>query len=93
MKELTHNEPEVIELLNTETDTDNSLILYNDEHHTFDYVIDCLVEVCKHSNLQAEQCAWITHNKGKCDVKNGSYTQLKPMKDSLIDKELIVDIE
>ncbi len=69
------------------------LVLYNDDHHTFDYVIDTLVEVCKHNSRQAEQCAWIVHNNGKCDIKKGSYGYLKPMKEKLIEKELIVSID
>ena len=35
-------------------------ILHNDYNH-FDYVIDSLVEVCKHDRLQAEQCTLIAH--------------------------------
>jgi len=69
------------------------LILHNDEVHTFEYVIETLVKVCNHSSEQAEQCAWLTHHKGKCDVKKGSYTELKPYKDALIDRELQVTID
>lgn len=70
-----------------------SLILYNDECNTFEHVIESLVEVCKHNKEQAEQCAFIAHFKGKCDVKSGSYNQLKPLKQGLIDKGLTVSID
>ncbi len=70
-----------------------NLILFNDDVHSFDYVIDSLVEICKHDSHQAEQCAMITHHKGKCDVKSGTYNFLKPMKDLLIDRKLTVEIE
>jgi ATP-dependent Clp protease adaptor protein ClpS len=69
------------------------LILHNDDIHTFDYVIDALVDVCKHDEIQAEQCAIITHHKGKCDVKKGAFEVLKPMKDKLSSKGLSVTIE
>ena len=46
--------------------TDNKhLILHNDDVHTFDYVIQALMEVCDHDYIQASQCAIITHYKGK----------------------------
>lgn len=69
------------------------LILYNDDVHTFDYVIKTLVEVCKHTSHQAEQCATIVHHKGKCDIKHGDYEELKPIKDQLTERELIVSID
>jgi ATP-dependent Clp protease adaptor protein ClpS len=72
---------------------DMFLVLYNDEVNSFDFVIESLVDVCKHLPEQAEQCALITHLKGKCDVKKGSYNYLKLMKDSLISKGLSAVIE
>ncbi|WP_462281332.1 ATP-dependent Clp protease adaptor ClpS [Salinivirga cyanobacteriivorans] len=69
------------------------LLLYNDDVNTFDFVIKSLVEVCSHNNEQAEQCAYITHYKGKCDIKTGSMELLKPMKNILIDRGLSVTIE
>ena len=42
-----------------------NLVLYNDEHNTFDHVIDMLVSVCGHEPTQAEQCALLVHFKGK----------------------------
>lgn len=69
------------------------LILYNDDVNTFDWVIECLVGICKHTPIQAEQCAWIVHHKGKCDVKHGSYEELEPMCTALLDKGLSAEIE
>jgi len=69
------------------------LILHNDDKNTFDFVIENLIEVCNHDELQAEQCAFITHFKGKCDVKKGDVNTLKPMKDKLISKGLSVTID
>jgi ATP-dependent Clp protease adaptor protein ClpS len=72
---------------------ENWLILHNDDIHTFDYVIDCLVDICEHNTVQAEQCTFIIHYKGKCDVKKGSYEFLKPMKDGLIERGLNATID
>ena len=40
-----------------------SLVLINDNHNTFDYVIELLVKICNHDVLQAEQCAFLVHYK------------------------------
>ncbi len=70
-----------------------ALILYNDDYHYFDFVINALVKVCDHTEIQAEQCATIVHYKGKCDVKQGQYKQLKPMHEALIEHGLNAAIE
>lgn len=72
---------------------ENWLILHNDDIHTFDYVIESLVDICEHNTVQAEQCTFIIHYKGKCDVKKGSYEFLKPMKDGLIERGLNATID
>lgn len=69
------------------------LIVYNDDINTFDWVIECLVDVCKHSASQAEQLSYIVHFNGKAIVKSGNQKELKPMKDALIDKGLSAVVE
>jgi len=69
------------------------LILHNDDIHTFDYVIESLIEVCGLDPFQAEQCTFIVHYKGKCDIKKGTYTELLPFKNGLIERGLTVTIE
>lgn len=72
---------------------ENFLTLHNDDVHTFDYVIDALIDICEHGYEQATQCTFLVHYKGKCDVKKGSFAELKPMKDALIDRELNATID
>ena len=55
------------------------LIIYNDDVNTFEFVIESLIEICKHNSIQAEQCTWIIHHNGKCAVKRGGVEKLKPM--------------
>jgi ATP-dependent Clp protease adaptor protein ClpS len=69
------------------------LILYNDDVNTFDFVIETLIDVCKHEHEQAEQCALITHFKGKCNVRTGDYYEMKPMYDEMSQRGLTVSIE
>lgn len=85
-------EQEVIEVILKEEAT-KALVLYNDDFNTFDWVIECLVKVCEHDLLQAEQCAHLVHFKGKCVVKNGTFKKLKPLCESLLEKGLTVKIE
>lgn len=74
-------------------DSGCKLILYNDDVHTFDYVIKALVDICRHTHDQAEQCAILVHWKGKCVVKHGSYDTLLPMHTALLNKQLTTEIE
>lgn len=69
------------------------LIVYNDDFNTFDWVIQSLMEVCNHSMIQSEQLSLIVHYKGKATVKTGSFDDLEPMKDALIDRGLSAVIE
>ena len=73
-------------------DGDWHVVLYNDNHNTFDHVIDCLIQTCGHDALQAEQGAMIVHFKGKCTVKSGSYDGLAPIHKSLTEKDLTVEL-
>jgi ATP-dependent Clp protease adaptor protein ClpS len=70
-----------------------TLILHNDDVHTFDFVIEALMKICRHEYIQASQCASITHFNGKCDIKRGFFSDLKILKDALTDIELTVTIE
>jgi ATP-dependent Clp protease adaptor protein ClpS len=69
------------------------LILHNDDFNTFDFVIQSLVEVCKHEPVQAEQCAMIVHYKGKCTIKTAPFDELEPMNSELNRRNLTTTIE
>jgi ATP-dependent Clp protease adaptor protein ClpS len=73
--------------------TERNLILHNDDVHSFDYVIETLVEICEMDLVQAEQCTYLVHYKGKCDVKKGAYGYLNPYRQGLIDKGLNATID
>lgn len=69
-----------------------SLILHNDDVHSFDYVIEALIDICDHDYEQAVQCTLITHHKGSCDIRKGKFETLKQMKDALNGRELSATI-
>ena len=72
---------------------ENKIIIHNDNVNTFEWVIDTLMEVCRHGFEQAEQCAYIIHNRGKYAVKHGTYKTLKPMKEAIVERGIDATIE
>lgn len=73
--------------------TSYSLIVWNDEVNTFEWVIETLMEVCGHTLVQAEQCALFIHHKGKYAVKTGDYDTLKPMCNSITERGIGATVE
>lgn len=88
----TNPNPEEVTCLDTFKEEGNELILFNDNIHTFDYVIECLVAICNLSYEQASNCANIVDRKGLCAVKHGSYDELLKMYNALVEKKLKVEI-
>ena len=70
-----------------------SLIVWNDNVNTFEWVIVTLVEVCGHTQEQAEQCSYFIHFQGKYAVKEGSYDDLKPMCEKITDRGIGATVE
>jgi ATP-dependent Clp protease adaptor protein ClpS len=74
---LSPSETTVDELLNS-----YKLLLHNDEHNSFEWIILCLITVLNISSVNAEQLALIAHNKGKVTIKHGSHDDLLLFKDA-----------
>jgi len=70
-----------------------NLIVWNDEVNTFDWVIESLIDICHHTNEQAEQCALLIHFKGKYAVKKGSFSNLKRMCEALTDRGISATVD
>jgi ATP-dependent Clp protease adaptor protein ClpS len=70
-------------------ENERSLLLVNDDVNSFEHVISSLVEVCGHDEIQAEQCAVLTHIKGGCVIKIADSDTLERM--SLKLKELSLE--
>ena len=83
----------LLEEVLTDTGTKSTIVVYNDDHNTFDWVIECFVDVLGHTSEQAEQLSLIIHFKGKATVMTDSFNVLKPLKDALIDRGLSAVIE
>lgn len=70
-----------------------SLVVWNDEVNTFEWVIETLMKICGHTTEQAEQCAMLIHTQGKYAVKKGDYDTLKPMCDSITERGIGATVE
>ena len=92
-KEIPITKPDFEALTDEKSEEGRFLVLHNDDFHTFDFVIDCLIEVCDLDPIQAEQCTFLVHYKGKCDIKKGSFDFLKPFKEGLTVKGLNTTID
>lgn len=77
----------------TEQGEVKKLILHNDDYNTFDWVIESLVEICKHNTEQAEQCAYIVHYRGKCQVKHGDEEMMNKLHAALVQRGLTATVE
>ena len=73
--------------------TSNRLVLWNDEINTFDHVIHCLMKHLQYTPGQSEQIAWKVHNEGKCDILEGSYTEMEVYRKILKAEGLTVSVE
>jgi len=93
MRQKSHVNPLIWEGRESKASEAHYLVLYNDDFNSFEFVIKSLMEVCDHSEVQAEQCATITHFKGKCEIKKGINTELQPMQAALVRRNLKAVIE
>ncbi|MCS7078177.1 MAG: ATP-dependent Clp protease adaptor ClpS [Bacteroidia bacterium] len=67
----------------TNNDKQARLIVYNDDINTFDYVEQCLMNICHHTPEQAQQCSHLIHWRGSCCVKQGEYSIMQDMAEKL----------
>lgn len=83
------NETEVLE----KVEKSHRLIVWNDDVNSFDWVIITLMEICDHTQEQAEQCAMLIHSRGKYAVKNGDFETLRPLAEAIIDRGINATVE
>lgn len=79
--------------ISTSAEDESRLILWNDDHNSFEWVIFCLVTLLEFTMEKAESAAWTVHLQGKEVVKTGSKNSLEPYKKLLEERGLTVSIE
>lgn len=70
----------------------HKVTLYNDDEHSFDFVVASLIKFCNHDLKQAEQCALITDKTGNCDIFSGNFDEVFDTKVNLDNLGLKVDL-
>ncbi len=68
-------------------------ILFNDEVHTFDEVINQLIKALRCDRAKAEALTWEVHNTGKSCVYTGELTRCLEITRILEEIELMTQIE
>ena len=68
------------------------IIVFNDDHNSFEWVIECFMAVLRHAHDQAEQLSIIIHYKGKATVKTGEREKLVPLCAALQERGLSAEM-
>ena len=71
----------------------HKLTIYNDDVNSYEYIMACLIRFCKHEQIQAEQCAMIAHNTGRCTVKTGNFNDIFEMHKDLKNMDILTEIQ
>jgi ATP-dependent Clp protease adaptor protein ClpS len=71
----------------------HKLTLHNDDVNSYSYVMACLIKFCNHHPLQAEQCALIANNNGKCDIKSGDFMEMFELQTTFNDVNIKTEVE
>lgn len=79
--------------IDTGVGTPADLIVYNDDHNTFDWVMKSFEDILGHTSEQSEQLALLIHFKGKATVKSAAMSELRPKREALVDRGLSATIE
>src|SRR5688500_11218030 len=77
----------------TDLEKTYQIIVWNDDVNAFEWVIETLIEICGHTEEQAEQCALLIHTQGKYAVQQGEYDKLKPKVEAITDRGISATLE
>jgi ATP-dependent Clp protease adaptor protein ClpS len=72
---------------------DSKLILFNDDHNSFDKVIMALIVYCQISSAKAAEIAMKVHNEGKAIAKYGPRKDLEVIAGIFGELDLTCEIE
>lgn len=73
-------------------DTPWSVILYNDDVHTFEEVIAQLVKAIECTMEEAEYLAWTAHSEGKATVFEGTFEECFRVQGVLREIQLVTEV-
>jgi len=87
---MTKHEYDITEKIYVDIDRDwqADLIVFNDDVNTFDWVIECFVEVCRLTIEESIIKTLYIHYNGKGVVRSGQYNVIVKMKNELVARGL-----
>lgn len=69
------------------------LVLHNDDHNTFEWVIQTLMELVDYNFDEAARAAQLVHTRGKVAVVSGSYEEMADLHESFGRRDLTTSVE
>ena len=69
------------------------LLLWNDEINSMEYVMECIIKICKITIEDSFKIMLEAHTNGKAVVKVGGYDEITSMKESLNKLNLEATVE
>lgn len=87
------NTPEVEEDVDVDVALPAKVILYNDEWHTFDEVINQIIKATKCDYDKAQSLTWEVHSNGKACVYSGEIPECLKVSSILEEISLNTEIE
>lgn len=85
--------PEIEEIVEVDVANPAKVILYNDEWHTFDEVINQVIKAINCDYHKAQQITWQVHNDGKAVVYSGDMPECLRVSAILEEVALHTEIE
>jgi len=76
----------------TGTDEPWTVILFNDEVHTFEEVIGQIMKATGCGRSKAEDLTWTVHNEGKASVYEGDFEECFEVQQVLKEIQLVTEI-
>lgn len=68
------------------------LLLFKSTEDGYKGMLDALIEICDYDPVQAEQCAYLAHYRGYCQIKSDIPSKINKLKIEFEQKGLWVQI-
>ena len=69
------------------------VVLHDDNHNTFDHVIDSIMNICGFNYIQAVQCAVLVHESKQCPIFEDHHDECEDVARLLTREGLTVTIK
>jgi ATP-dependent Clp protease adapter protein ClpS len=92
-EEMPQEQTKPLTVVQEDIETSWRVILFNDEEHTFDEVINQIIKATRCSKARAEELTNEVHFQGKANVYEGSFMECMKVSGILQEIALVTEIE